>query len=326
MDAREELIQRCAERRRKKIGTLSDEGFSELLLAVRQDPMSFVDCPEEQAMAELATALASYYKSGEDDDLLDDSLFQELRNRRLSTLAAACHHAAQVDPGCIDARLIELVLGQADVDTRLDAMLELQREANERAAENPTPADPDRDAWSDVFARPALRLSEAIARTCIESARYRMALSLCTDLMKRAPSDALGARFSAALCYARLEDEDALNELDAAYAQGGNTWLIFGRSIMLYKLGRMAATQRALKGFDQLSTGGAYVFFKPVFIDYYLPDRPHAPFGSFDEAVQVMYEYAGVLDDTPGFVDWAQTLDWLNASAKRFAERNDYDW
>ena len=38
MNAWDELVERCAIRRRRKIGPLSDEAYQELLLAVRADP------------------------------------------------------------------------------------------------------------------------------------------------------------------------------------------------------------------------------------------------------------------------------------------------
>ena len=47
MNVHEELIQRCAARRRKALGDLSDQGFAELLLAVRENPSAFVDSPAE---------------------------------------------------------------------------------------------------------------------------------------------------------------------------------------------------------------------------------------------------------------------------------------
>lgn len=57
MNGRDELVLRCAQRRREKIGTLSDEGFAELCLAVRENPAAFVDSPEQASFATLVSAL-----------------------------------------------------------------------------------------------------------------------------------------------------------------------------------------------------------------------------------------------------------------------------
>ena len=57
MNAWDELVERCARRRREKIGPLSEDAYAELLLAVRNDPASFVDDPSEAALLVLAQAL-----------------------------------------------------------------------------------------------------------------------------------------------------------------------------------------------------------------------------------------------------------------------------
>ena len=106
MDVREELVQRCAVRRREKIGGLSDEGFAELVLAVREDPSAFIDSPEEEAFSTFASALTAYEQKLDEDELLDDSEYTSTRKRRLASLSQACDRAAAIDPGCTDARLV----------------------------------------------------------------------------------------------------------------------------------------------------------------------------------------------------------------------------
>ena len=73
MNVHEELIQRCAARRRKALGDLSDQGFAELLLAVRENPSAFVDSPAEEAYVELERAFSAYDASLNNDDLLEDA-------------------------------------------------------------------------------------------------------------------------------------------------------------------------------------------------------------------------------------------------------------
>ena len=124
VNGREELVLRCAQRRREKIGTLSDEGFAELCLAVRENPAAFVDSPEQASFATLVGALDAFHRAGADDDLLDDEEFRAARERRLQTLSAACDQALSQDGGCLDARLVQVLAADLDPDDRLDALLE----------------------------------------------------------------------------------------------------------------------------------------------------------------------------------------------------------
>jgi hypothetical protein len=318
--AHEELILRCAQKRRKKIGGLSDEGFEELLLAVRENPANFIDDREEEAFARLGAALDRYHASCTNDDALDDTEFKLRHDKRLKALSSSCKEAAAISPECTDARLLIILVEESDSDKRLDDMYELAKSA-------PTGDNKHRpDAWDDVFAHPRLRLRDAIARALVESSRYRMAQQTCEQLLSDSPSDALGARRTLALVLARLEDEEGLNDLDGRYPDQDNLWINFGRAMLLYKLGRMYPAQRALRGFDKLSRGGAYALLRPVFVEPYLPDRPQTKPGSFDEAIQLMHDAETIIDDTPGFVDWTQGLDWLVASAKSFGRESGYGW
>jgi len=318
MDAREELVQRCAIRRREKIGTLSDEGFAELVLAVRNDPTAFVDTPSEEALVALATALATYEQSLDNDDLLDDDEYTATRKRRLSALADACDRATSVDSGCVDARLVSILAHDLGPDDLLAQLLELREKVDAPIV--------DGDAWSDVFSRPSLRLDAAIVRTCLDGSRFKMTLDRAEKLMGSAPSDALGARYTAALAYARLEDEAGFDALDARFGHRGNTWSNLARAVLLYKLGRMSAARRALRGYCELCAGAAYALLKPEFVEIYLPDRPAAAPSSFEEAVLAVHESEPIIADVPDFIAWAQSQPWLEQSASQFADKNDFDW
>ncbi len=322
MKAREELVERCALRRREKIGTLSDQGYAELLLAVRQSPESFVDNPEEEAFLEVTYALEAYERSQANDEFLDDEQFLAERTRRLSALSAACNHAASIDENCLDARLIEVLAQDFEPHRLLEELMGLEREAS-------VPKDlmtPEGDAWPNVLLRPNLRLRAAVARTCLDGARYRMAERACRSVMDAAPNDELGCRCTCAIALARLEDEDGFDLLDARFSRHGNPWSHLARVLLLYKLNRMPAARRALRGYDELCEGGAYALLHPTYVEIYLPDRPDARPGSFEESNFAVHEAEPIIADVPDFIGWCQGQDWLYKSAERFAENNDYDW
>ena len=174
--------------------------------------------------------------------------------------------------------------------------------------------------------RPRLRLLDTIARTCLCTTRYAMARDRSIDLLGKAPLDALGARFTCTLAMARLEDEEGFNWIDAREGRHGNAWFHLSRAILMYKLGRMPAARRALRGYDQLCTGGAYVLLQPVFVDTYLPDRPSFQPNSFEEAVLAVHEADPIISDIPDFAGWACDQQGFLASAQDYCARNGLDW
>ena len=324
MNARKELMSRVALKRRQKIGPLSDEAFSELELAAQEDPYKFVDDAQESAFALVAQALERYDESRHDDDLLDDEQYGQVRKQRMEALSATCQQALQIDEDCLDAALL-LVLAsdeaQNDVFERLYA---LHDEAQRRKGE--VSASATGDAWTNVFQRPRLRVQAALSRACIHTARFRMAVDQCTSLLTKAPLDALGARLTCALAMARLEDEDGFNWLDARESRHGNAWFHLSRAILMYKLGRIPAARRALRGYDQLCTGGAYLLLQPVFVDTYLPDRPAFTPGSFEETMLAVHEADPVIADVPDFAAWTCEVPGFLASAQDFCARNGFEW
>lgn len=320
MNGREEQVRRLALKRARKLGPLSDEAFRELELAVRERPADFVDDEEEAAFALVVQALARVDESRHDDDLLDDEQYMKARSRRMGALATSCDRALALDTGCADAALLKALSQDLSMDELLTHLLDLEKACGEVSV----PAAGD--AWADVFYRPQLRIRAASARTMLNSARYRMAADHCASLLAKAPLDALGARFTCALAMARLEDEEGLEWLDVREGRKGNAWFHLSRALLMYKLGRMPAARRALKGFDRLCTGGAYVLLQPVFVDTYLPDRPPFEPGSFVEAMLAVHEADPIISDVPDFAAWACAQDGFLASAQDYCRRNGLDW
>ncbi len=324
MDAREELICRIVRRRRAEIGELSNEAAQELQLAVAADPTSFVQASDEAAYLALGNALGAYEASRHDDDLLDDDEYLIRRGARLAKLSAAAQAAAETCPTCSDAQLIAAIAADKNPDELLDALLAIEHDLYPTGA--PQEAFDLDETVAGIAARPWLRLKAAIARACLDGARAKMAIAAAHQVFEVDPQDGLGARYTAAIAHARLEDEEGFDALDARFAFHGNTWSNLARVILLYKLGRMSAARRALRGFDDLSAAGAYALLRPCFVELYLPDRPQAAVGSLDEAFMAVHEADATIVDVPDFIRWAQDQDWFMAHAQAYAEKYDLDW
>lgn len=323
MNAWDELVERCARHRREQLGSLSDQAYDELVLAVRENPTAFLDDPSDQAFYELARALDAYWDSMRGDDALDDDAYQQARERRLSALVAACDAASGTGAACLDVLLVRAIARDSDPDELLCELLDLEHEAGMGDA---LVRPGEQDLWQDVLERPRLRLRAAVARTCLDGARYRMAERMATSVLDAAPTDPLGARHTCALAYARLEDEAGLDALGARFSRQESPWSHLARTLVLYKLDRMAAARRALRGYDELCPGGAYALLRPTYVEPYMPDRPEVPAGSFAECVFAVREAEPIIADVPDFIDWCQGHDWLVSSAVDFAEKNDFEW
>lgn len=321
MNVHEELIQRCAARRRKALGDLSDQGFAELLLAVRENPSAFVDSPAEEAYVELERAFSAYDASLNNDDLLEDDEYQKARQKRLANLQAGCARALSLDEKCLDAQLVGTLAADLDPDSLLEQLLSLH-DGTDAASNAPEGCD----LWADVFSRPKLRLEAAIGRTLLDGARHRLAAQACERVIAVAPTDELGCRHTEAIALARLEDEEGFDQLDARFGRHDNAWTSLSRCVLMYKLGRMSAARRALAGFDRLCQGGSYALMRPVFVEVYLPDRPPVAVNSLEEATLAVHEMEPTIADVPDFINWAAAQPGISASAEAFAQRNDLDW
>ena len=299
---------------------MSDAAYEELLLAVRQNPEAYIDSDAERAFALLAQAIRKFNESARDDDLLDDDQYMAARNKRFETLRGACQAALSLDATCLDAQLLLTLATVGRPDKLLDALCELE----EKCADGPAFAQLD---WGNPWDRARLRLRAAISRTCADCACWKMALEAANSVLgvTESAGDPLGARNTAALAYARLEDEEGLNALEARFTQG-NAWTSLARCLLLYKLERTPAARRSLRGFAQLNQGAAYAMMRPVFVEVYLPDRPDYAPGSFEEAMAAVHEAEVIIADTPDFVAWCQAQAWFEADARAYAEKHDLDW
>ena len=317
MRTKEEQVLRLALRRRERLGAMSDAAFEELLADVRERPLDFVDSPEEEAFAQVVKAIDRFEESCVNDDLLDDDQYLAARTLRFTRMARECDRALAIDPNCVDAMLLR----QLSMDIEPDELVSMLR-----GLIGIIPAVPaGDDAWNDVFARPSLRVRAALSRTCVDASCFKLAIDTCEELLALAPSDSLGARHTAALAYARLEDEGGFASIEARYPHG-SSWERLAHVLLLYKLGRMGAARRALRGYTSLVRGGAYALLRPVLVDTYMPDRPELTTFSFEEATLAVHEADPIVVDVPDFIAWCEAQDGILDAAKHFASSTGLDW
>ena len=331
MNLTEELVQRCALKRRAAIGPMSDAAYEELLLAVQSDLKSYASETDELPMYHLAQAVRRYQDSQLNDDSYTDEEFVQARITRLQTFLHALKNIREKYGENTDLLRMDALIHTSDPESLLQALLAIQNQAEKEAKrtsnleDSKTPETVLRDMWTDIFARPRLRLQAAIGRTYADTARFRLAATTCEQLLEESPSDAVGARFTLALVYARLEDEAALNRLDDRFNHHSNAWIELARAILLFKLSRISSARRALKSYQMNTEGGAFALLHPTFVDIYIPDRPEVKTGSFNEALLAIHEAEPVIVDVPDFVEWAGNIPEFAAASDAYAAANGFD-
>ncbi|WP_307739828.1 hypothetical protein [uncultured Parolsenella sp.] len=322
MRRNDELVERLAWHRRERIGNLSERAFDELRLAVQQQPENFLDRDDDRAFSLVCTALAASRAAQAEEEFLDDEAYESARAKRFARLGAACREALDVDPNCLDAKILLAIVSTQEADAVLQAL--------DTTWEEVGAGDPS--GWTKpetlpgLFARPRLRLLAARSRYQLDTARYRPAISSCELGVLLDPTDELGLRYTWAVGLARLEDEAGFDQLDAKFERQGNAWSHLARTLLMYKLDRMGAARRALRGYASLCTGGAYALLKPAFVETYLPTRPDFVPGSYEEATLAVHECDPVVMDTPDFLAWAGAQEGFTEQAKCFADDHDLDW
>lgn len=321
-----EFTERLAQRRRAKIGTMSDEAFEELRAAVAANPDAYVDDDSERAFKRLGEVLTKEDELRSEDEFLDDESFELARRKRIERLKAGCKDALEISPDCADAEAILALISSDDANDVYEAITAACEHYEQAHAEQLSAAAGEGRAMLDVFMQPYLRMLSARARWELNTTRYTKARQTCEKLIELDPSDTQGARYSLAVVLARLEDEEAFNALDARFARQGNAWSHIARALLMFKLDRIPAARRALRSFDNLCRGGAYALLRPVYVERYIPDRPIFEPGSFEEAVLAVHECDPVVMDTPDFLPWCLSQDEFAASAQGFARDNDLDW
>lgn len=325
-DWRQELVDRAVRRYDAEHGPLSEGALEELAATVAADPDPYLRHPSDRALALLVEGLKAYEQSRQGDEFLDDEAYLKARAERMERLQWMCLAALADDENCADAKLVQILMTDQDALEQVAALRALDAELAAAGDDAPGKAPATGDPWDDVFARPRLRVQGALAIKALDAANVAMALDTARGLMDSMADDGLGMRYTAALALARLEDEEGFDALDARFGRHGNAWSNLARALMLYKLDRMAAARRALAGFTSLNEGAAYALLRPTYVEPYLPYRPDAAPGSYEEAVLAVHEADPIVVDAPDFVNWCAAQPGMTEQAAAFAQANGLDW
>lgn len=238
---------------------------------------------------------------------------------RMPRTHALLTRCLELDPRCYDARTLDILVRSETGDEALAQLDALEDEVRAWCTEQADRYDgPVADPWDAVFLRPWLRMKGRAIDLLIQATCYREALARCEAMLSFAPTDGQGIRHTAALLYARLEDEEGLAALDARYGHEGSCWMHLARAMLLYKLGRKDAARRALIGFADLCPGAAFYLAYPSYVPPYLPDRPHFAPGTEQESLFATYEADYLVVDTPEFVNWALSIGRFREAAEKF--------
>lgn len=238
---------------------------------------------------------------------------------RMPRTHALLQRCLELDPHCYDAQTLDILVRSETGDEALALLDALEPEARVWCSARAELFDgPVADPWDSVFLRPWLRLKARAIDLLVQATCYREALARCEEMLAFAPTDGQGVRHTAALLYARLEDEEGLASLDARYGHEGSCWMHLARAMLLYKLERRDAARRALLGLTDLCPGAAFYLAYPSYVPPYLPDRPLFTPGTEQESLFATYEADYLVVDTPEFINWALSIDRFREAAEKF--------
>lgn len=320
------LVQKYAHQQK-----LSKAAQYELQLAVKENPNNFINDEEEQAFAEYMQTIQTYQTEISKEIESDKDFFSNrmnLINMLHSKLTALNEKPALLHTSInLEAQRILAQLSNDHPAAILDELLSLKKEFDPLSRSQLIKAIATYgDAWTCASARPLLRLYAQIAQTALDCACFKLAEKTCRDLLSLSPSDLLGARFTLALTLSRLEDENGLNELDEQSGYRTNAWMRLAFTVLFFKLNRMSAAKRALKGFTSLGEGAAYALLRPSFVDLYIPTRVDFKPDSFAENVIAVHEAETIIADIPEFIPWVESIPEITENAKKYAFKAGLDW
>lgn len=165
--------------------------------------------------------------------------------------------ALSLDPACYDAMRMKVAADSVSFDTYHAYLVEHAKEVRTRceearkAAQTQPESERSRLA-SDLAMRPYLRWLATEAEQALICGRNRETLAVTGEMLDIDPTDAADARFTAALAYAKLEDEPGLDALANQTSAHGHRapddgWMQLARIALAHKAHDYARARSVLQ-------------------------------------------------------------------------------
>lgn len=160
--------------------------------------------------------------------------------------------------------------------------------------------------------RPYLRWLAVQASIALICGRYTLSITYAKAALELDPADPADVSFTMALAYAKLEDAEALAELDRTHPQEhGAAWFGLARMAIAFKQGNMAAADEELKALLETYPTGALA----LSIQNDIPDgifgRILVEPGSEDELILAISEATVILQEGFDIYERGSMGSWL---------------
>ncbi len=315
MNYYDEILQRIAQRVQDK-EHLTESACKELMENIVENPHEFLTCPEDASYLCLAEGMNLYYRllgSLNEDSPMSEGIGDEQMHMFETSdamLQQVTDVALKIYPGNLDARYLSLM--NAGNIYRIDNLLEMKKLLEKYAGKlEPSPS---------IYTRPYQRLHASYIQGLVLNGSYRLALQEGKVALDYDESDPFGVRHSMSLCYARLEDIRGFEELEERFDRTSNAWSYLARTILMYRTNNLTAAKRTITGYTKLIPGAAFLILSGVHLFPLSKSlgRPEVSTCTFDEATIATREAFEIIEDTPSFREWAESIDQVRKSAEEF--------
>ena len=200
----------------------------------------------------------AFHLVAEATDIIDYQLpftTDEAAPSMLDSAELLLDEAMDLDASCHDARRMKAAATCASFEGYYRFLSNGADEVRQACSERQAHAreeyrGPNVELAADIAMRPYLRWLSTLAGKALICGRYGKTVRLANDLLAIDPSDQCDVRFTAALAYAKLEDERGLDDLaercrgiDGA---GDDAWLLLARVALAHKRRDLPGAQEAL--------------------------------------------------------------------------------
>lgn len=177
--------------------------------------------------------------------------------------------ALSLDPNCHDARRMRSCMDLPSFEERLSFLAEEKDRVRESCLDTIERFADEAEERSELAAHlamnPYLRWLAAMADHALVCGHNRSCLAYCHELLDLDPTDLSDVRFTLAICLAKLEDEDGLNNmrqlLDPGFAPiaWDDAWTLLARTALAYKAHDLRKARRHLNDVLSLYSNAAKV-------------------------------------------------------------------